>query len=189
MGSWFQFSDVLLYANRTSSSSLQFKVHGQVPLRGIEVENYEPRHSAPHCFAIYSQSKPLIVAARLSGIEFFWKTVAELKLNFWGANLSGSAFQWWWSVENCFKTIDDCLWHTVVWVFSGFHHTWEHSDRDHRSDRFVLLQTSLTACLLVFVLTVGHKWEFLGQTSQTLLGTNALRTISSRGCLQGMWES
>jgi len=33
----FQFSDMLLYTSRTAMPSLQFKVHGQLPLRGMIV--------------------------------------------------------------------------------------------------------------------------------------------------------
>ena len=33
----FQFSDMLVYASRTATPLLQFKVHGQLPLRGMIV--------------------------------------------------------------------------------------------------------------------------------------------------------
>ena len=33
----FQFSDMLVYTSRTAMPMLQFKVHGQVPLRGMIV--------------------------------------------------------------------------------------------------------------------------------------------------------
>jgi hypothetical protein len=33
----FQFSDVLLYCARSSSSVLQFKIHGEYPLKNLQV--------------------------------------------------------------------------------------------------------------------------------------------------------
>jgi len=36
-----QFSDVLLYTSRTATPSLQFKVHGQLLLRGMSVSLFE----------------------------------------------------------------------------------------------------------------------------------------------------
>lgn len=38
----FQFSDMLVYTSRTSASLLQFKVHGQLPLRGMTVSDSSP---------------------------------------------------------------------------------------------------------------------------------------------------
>lgn len=55
---WFlQFSDVLLYTNRTSGPLLQFKVHGQLPLRGVMVEESEPKMGNQFCFTIYGGNR------------------------------------------------------------------------------------------------------------------------------------
>lgn len=60
---FFLFSDVLLYANRTATPILQFKIHGQLPLRGVIVEDCEPKMGAPNCFTIYSNNRAIIVSA------------------------------------------------------------------------------------------------------------------------------
>ena len=54
---WGQFSDVLLYTNRTSGPQLQFKVHGQLPLRGVMVEDSEPKMGNEFCFTIYGGNR------------------------------------------------------------------------------------------------------------------------------------
>lgn len=67
-----QFSDVLIYASRSSSSSpspsrppqqQQFKVHGQLPLQGLMVEETEPKAEAAFRFTIYAANRALMVAA------------------------------------------------------------------------------------------------------------------------------
>ncbi|XP_046442201.1 FERM, ARHGEF and pleckstrin domain-containing protein 1-like [Daphnia pulex] len=60
---FFLFSDVLLYTNRTSGPQLQFKVHGQLPLRGVMVEESEPKMGNQFCFTIYGGNRALLVAA------------------------------------------------------------------------------------------------------------------------------
>jgi len=60
---FFLFSDVLLYTNRTSGPQLQFKVHGQLPLRGIMVEDSDPKMGNQFCFTIYGGNRALLVAA------------------------------------------------------------------------------------------------------------------------------
>ncbi|XP_077516382.1 chondrocyte-derived ezrin-like domain containing protein isoform X1 [Amblyomma americanum] len=63
---FFLFSDVLIYASRVSSSTgprLQFKVHGQLPLQGLMVEETEPKAEAAFRFTIYAANRALLVAA------------------------------------------------------------------------------------------------------------------------------
>lgn len=67
---FFLFSDVLIYASRISSPSspggaprLQFKVHGQLPLQGLMVEETEPKVEAAFRFTIYAANRALMVAA------------------------------------------------------------------------------------------------------------------------------
>uniref|UniRef100_A0A8C9W8U0 FERM, ARHGEF and pleckstrin domain-containing protein 2 n=1 Tax=Scleropages formosus TaxID=113540 RepID=A0A8C9W8U0_SCLFO len=58
---FFLFSDMLLYTSKGVTATNQFKVHGQLPLRGmIESEN---EWSVPHCFTIYSAQRTIVVAA------------------------------------------------------------------------------------------------------------------------------
>ncbi|EEC18683.1 FERM, RhoGEF and pleckstrin domain-containing protein, putative, partial [Ixodes scapularis] len=58
-----QFSDVLIYASRTSGPRLQFKVHGQLPLQSLMVEETEPKVEAAFRFTIYAGNRALMVAA------------------------------------------------------------------------------------------------------------------------------
>ncbi|XP_042149001.1 FERM, ARHGEF and pleckstrin domain-containing protein 2-like [Ixodes scapularis] len=60
---FFLFSDVLIYASRTSGPRLQFKVHGQLPLQSLMVEETEPKVEAAFRFTIYAGNRALMVAA------------------------------------------------------------------------------------------------------------------------------
>ncbi|XP_059506927.1 FERM, ARHGEF and pleckstrin domain-containing protein 2 isoform X2 [Stegostoma tigrinum] len=60
---FFLFSDMLLYTSKGVTTSNQFKVHGQLPLYGMIIEESENEWSVPHCFTIYSAPKTLVVAA------------------------------------------------------------------------------------------------------------------------------
>ncbi|XP_078065385.1 FERM, ARHGEF and pleckstrin domain-containing protein 2 isoform X5 [Mustelus asterias] len=60
---FFLFSDMLLYTSKGVTTSNQFKVHGQLPLYGMIIEESENEWSVPHCFTIYSAQKTIVVAA------------------------------------------------------------------------------------------------------------------------------
>ncbi|XP_021924300.1 FERM, RhoGEF and pleckstrin domain-containing protein 1 isoform X2 [Zootermopsis nevadensis] len=61
---FFLFSDLLLYTNRIVQPSPQFKVHGQLPLRGVIVEETpDNKTGANYCFSIYGGNRALTVAA------------------------------------------------------------------------------------------------------------------------------
>lgn len=60
---FFLFSDILVYTDRTNNPSLQFKVHGQMPLRGVMVEESEDRIGTSYSFTIYGGNRTLTVAA------------------------------------------------------------------------------------------------------------------------------
>ncbi|KAK7864426.1 hypothetical protein R5R35_000466 [Gryllus longicercus] len=61
---FFLFSDVLLYASRTAQPCVQFRVHGQLPLRGVLVEEApDNRMGASFAFTIYGGNRALTVAA------------------------------------------------------------------------------------------------------------------------------
>uniref|UniRef100_A0A8C5GDV5 FERM, ARHGEF and pleckstrin domain-containing protein 2 n=1 Tax=Gouania willdenowi TaxID=441366 RepID=A0A8C5GDV5_GOUWI len=60
---FFLFSDLLLYTSKGVTSTNQFKVHGQLPLHGMIVEESENEWSVPHCFTIYSAQRTIVVAA------------------------------------------------------------------------------------------------------------------------------
>ncbi|XP_063747175.1 FERM, ARHGEF and pleckstrin domain-containing protein 2 isoform X2 [Eleginops maclovinus] len=60
---FFLFSDMLLYTSKGVTATNQFKVHGQLPLPGMIVEESENEWSVPHCFTIYSAQRTIVVAA------------------------------------------------------------------------------------------------------------------------------
>ncbi|KAK3096251.1 hypothetical protein FSP39_024967 [Pinctada imbricata] len=61
---FFLFSDLLVYTSRVASSMLQFKVHGQLPLRGMIVEESDhAKMAVANSFAIYGGNKCILVAA------------------------------------------------------------------------------------------------------------------------------
>lgn len=61
---FFLFSDMLIYTSRTATSLLQFKVHGQLPLRGMMVEESDiSKVAVANSFTIYGGNKCILVAA------------------------------------------------------------------------------------------------------------------------------
>ncbi|XP_043927242.1 FERM, ARHGEF and pleckstrin domain-containing protein 1 isoform X1 [Protopterus annectens] len=60
---FFLFNDVLLYTSRGLTASNQFKIHGQLPLFGMTIEESEEEWAVPHCFTLRGQRQTVIVAA------------------------------------------------------------------------------------------------------------------------------
>nr|XP_010587682.1 FERM, ARHGEF and pleckstrin domain-containing protein 1 isoform X3 [Loxodonta africana] len=60
---FFLFNDVLLYTSRGLTASNQFKVHGQLPLYGMTIEESEDQWGVPHCLTLRGQRQSIIVAA------------------------------------------------------------------------------------------------------------------------------
>ncbi|ESO96635.1 hypothetical protein LOTGIDRAFT_143831, partial [Lottia gigantea] len=61
---FFLFSDMLVYTSRTATSLLQFKVHGQLSLKGMLIEeNEQGKMAVQNSFAIYAGNKYILVAA------------------------------------------------------------------------------------------------------------------------------
>ncbi|KAL4220005.1 FERM [Mactra antiquata] len=61
---FFLFSDMLVYTSRTATPLQQFKVHGQVPLRGMIIEESDhAKMAVAHSFAIYGGTKCILAAA------------------------------------------------------------------------------------------------------------------------------
>ncbi|NP_001412707.1 FERM, ARHGEF and pleckstrin domain-containing protein 1 isoform 5 [Mus musculus] len=58
-----RFNDVLLYTSRGLTASNQFKVHGQLPLYGMTIEESEEEWGVPHCLTLRGQRQSIIVAA------------------------------------------------------------------------------------------------------------------------------
>ncbi|XP_032170954.1 FERM, ARHGEF and pleckstrin domain-containing protein 1 isoform X2 [Mustela erminea] len=60
---FFLFNDVLLYTSRGLTASNQFKVHGQLPLYGMTIEESEDEWGVPHCLTLRGQRQSVVVAA------------------------------------------------------------------------------------------------------------------------------
>lgn len=66
-----QFSDILLYTSR-SQATLQFKVHGHMPLRGVLIEEPEGELQS-YGLVIYGGNRALTVAANSQEEKDRWK--------------------------------------------------------------------------------------------------------------------
>ncbi|XP_072267432.1 FERM, ARHGEF and pleckstrin domain-containing protein 1 isoform X4 [Pyxicephalus adspersus] len=60
---FFLFNDVLVYTSRGLTSSNQFKVHGQLPLFNMTVEESDEEWGVSHCLTLKSQNQAIVVAA------------------------------------------------------------------------------------------------------------------------------
>ncbi|KAM8786809.1 FERM, ARHGEF and pleckstrin domain-containing protein 1 isoform 1-T2 [Rhynchonycteris naso] len=60
---FFLFNDVLLYTSRGLTISNQFKVHGQLPLYGMTIQESEEEWGVPHCLTLRGQRQSIVVAA------------------------------------------------------------------------------------------------------------------------------
>lgn len=54
---------MLVYSSRTATPSLQFKVHGQLPLRGMVIDESDPKMAVPNGFTVYGGNRCLLVSA------------------------------------------------------------------------------------------------------------------------------
>jgi len=69
---FFLFSDMMLYANRTTTPGLQFRVHGQLSVPDLQVVESEPRMGADFCFNVYDGKRALMVAASSQDEKVQW---------------------------------------------------------------------------------------------------------------------
>ncbi|OTF72174.1 hypothetical protein BLA29_014469, partial [Euroglyphus maynei] len=60
---FFLFSDLLIYASRSTYINFQFKIHGYFSLYNVFVEETESKFGQDYCFTIYVGNKILILAA------------------------------------------------------------------------------------------------------------------------------
>ncbi|CAF4893758.1 unnamed protein product, partial [Rotaria magnacalcarata] len=100
---FFLFSDVLLYCARSSSPILQFKLHGELPLKLMTVEDSDERTKIPNSISIYTGTRSLLVAASseteknkwlndlVSGIENIKSTSDEQHKNQYTSTLKSNA--------------------------------------------------------------------------------------------------
>ncbi|UJR13826.1 hypothetical protein I4U23_000837 [Adineta vaga] len=69
---FFLFSDVLLYCARSSSPVLQFKLHGELPLRTMTVEDSDEQVNIPNSITIYTGTRSLLVVASSAAEKTRW---------------------------------------------------------------------------------------------------------------------
>ena len=67
-----QFSDLLLYTNRSAQPSAHFRVHGAMQAQDLSVLDSDPRMGAEHCFNIYDGKRALLVAASSPHEKALW---------------------------------------------------------------------------------------------------------------------
>ena len=69
---------MLVYANRTTTPKLHFRVHGQMSLRDLSVLDSEPRLGAEFCFNLYDGKKAILLAASNQPEKMQWmEDIAE----------------------------------------------------------------------------------------------------------------
>ncbi|XP_053563799.1 FERM, ARHGEF and pleckstrin domain-containing protein 1 [Bombina bombina] len=78
---FFLFNDVLLYTSRGLTSSNQFKVHGQLPLYNMTIEESEKEWGVPHCLTLRSQNQAIIVAASSHAEMEKWKEDIQMAID------------------------------------------------------------------------------------------------------------
>ncbi|KAK6633214.1 hypothetical protein RUM44_003815 [Polyplax serrata] len=69
---FFLFSDILVYTNRSTTPTLQFKVNGQMPLRGVMIEESDDKLGTNFSFTIYGGNRTLMVAANSQDEKDKW---------------------------------------------------------------------------------------------------------------------
>ncbi|XP_046911920.2 chondrocyte-derived ezrin-like domain containing protein [Dermatophagoides farinae] len=69
---FFLFSDLLIYASRSTYINFQFKIHGYFSLYNVFVEETESKFGQNYCFTIYVGNKILILAAGLESDRQSW---------------------------------------------------------------------------------------------------------------------
>ncbi|XP_049801238.1 FERM, ARHGEF and pleckstrin domain-containing protein 1 [Schistocerca nitens] len=107
---FFLFSDILLYTNRSVVPSIQFRVHGQMPLRGVMVEESpENKMGANYCFTIYGGNRALTVAAGSQEEKDKW--IEDLTVAIQAAKERGDNKLQYLSLKSCSSSdeiIDKC---------------------------------------------------------------------------------
>ncbi|XP_053311325.1 FERM, ARHGEF and pleckstrin domain-containing protein 1 isoform X3 [Spea bombifrons] len=78
---FFLFNDVLLYTSRGLTSSNQFKVHGQLPLYNMTVEESEEEWGVPHCLTLRSQNQAIVVAASSRSEMEKWREDIQMAIS------------------------------------------------------------------------------------------------------------
>ncbi|WAR27779.1 FARP1-like protein [Mya arenaria] len=75
---FFLFTDMLVYTSRTATQHMQFKVHGQVPLRGMIIEESDHAKMADaNSFAIYGGNKCILDDFPLASLPLLGYAVSQ----------------------------------------------------------------------------------------------------------------
>jgi len=69
---FFLFTDILMYANRTTQPTLHFKIHSQMALKDLTVLDSEPRLGAEFCFNLYDGKKAVLLSAATYNEKICW---------------------------------------------------------------------------------------------------------------------
>ncbi|XP_041700157.1 FERM, ARHGEF and pleckstrin domain-containing protein 1 isoform X4 [Coregonus clupeaformis] len=75
---FFLFNDVLLYTSRGMTATNQFKVHGQLLLHGMTIQESEDEWGVPHAFTLVGQRQSVVVAA--SSLSEMEKWMEDIKM-------------------------------------------------------------------------------------------------------------
>ncbi|XP_047226539.1 FERM, ARHGEF and pleckstrin domain-containing protein 1-like isoform X2 [Girardinichthys multiradiatus] len=75
---FFLFNDVILYTSRGMTPTNQFKVHGQLPLRGMTIRESEDEWGVPNAFTLIGHGQSVVVAA--SSLTEMEKWMQDIKM-------------------------------------------------------------------------------------------------------------
>ncbi|XP_077610087.1 FERM, ARHGEF and pleckstrin domain-containing protein 1 [Crocuta crocuta] len=139
---FFLFNDVLLYTSRGLTASNQFKVHGQLPLYGMTIEESEDEWGVPHCLTLRGQRQSIVVADDLSASRTSLERQAPHRGNTmvhvcWHRNTSVSMVDFSVAVENQLsgnllrKFKNSNGWQKLWVVFTNFCLFFYKSHQDH----------------------------------------------------------
>ncbi|XP_041483014.1 FERM, ARHGEF and pleckstrin domain-containing protein 1-like isoform X1 [Lytechinus variegatus] len=78
---FFLFSDVLVYTSKGVTPTNQFKVHGQIPLKGVVLEDSELDRSVANCFTLYGGNKTVVIAASTPEEKLRWMEDIRLAMS------------------------------------------------------------------------------------------------------------
>eukprot|EP00057_Strongylocentrotus_purpuratus_P015321 XP_011669795.1 PREDICTED: FERM, RhoGEF and pleckstrin domain-containing protein 1-like [Strongylocentrotus purpuratus] len=78
---FFLFSDVLVYTSKGVTPTNQFKVHGQIPLKGVVLEDSELDRSVANCFTLYGGNKTVVIAASTPEEKIRWMQDIQLAMS------------------------------------------------------------------------------------------------------------
>ncbi|XP_048506345.1 FERM, ARHGEF and pleckstrin domain-containing protein 1 isoform X2 [Athalia rosae] len=103
---FFLFSDILLYTYRTQQPTQCFRVHGQLPLKGVKIQDGDNKTGTHFAFVIFGQGNtPLTVAANSEEEKERW--LEDLNMTIIQANESPDGKHPYLSAKSCNEVTDD----------------------------------------------------------------------------------